>query len=57
MNNPAIAQVLQQDTADLQTLKVKGTPSFFVNGTPLHDFGAPQLKALVDQEIAKAKTP
>lgn len=57
MNSPAIAQVLQQDTADLQTLKVKGTPSFFVNGTPLTDFGAPQLKALVDQEIAKAKTP
>jgi protein-disulfide isomerase len=57
MNSPAIAQVLQQDMADLQTLKVKGTPSFFVNGTPLTDFGAPQLKALVDQEIAKAKTP
>jgi protein-disulfide isomerase len=57
MNSPAIAQVLQQDTADLQTLKVKGTPSFFVNGTPLLDFGAPQLKALVDQEIAKVKTP
>jgi protein-disulfide isomerase len=57
MNSTAIAQALQQDMADLQTLKVKGTPSFFVNGTPLTDFGAPQLKALVDQEIAKVKTP
>ena len=55
--SPAIAQALRQDVADMQALKVQRTPGFFVNGTPLRDFGQAQLKALVDQEIAKAKAP
>ena len=38
--------------------KVDGmTPGFFVNGTPLRDFGEAQLRALVDQEIKKVKAP
>jgi protein-disulfide isomerase len=55
--SPAIAQVLQQDVADMNALKVTRTPGFFVNGTPLRDFGEAQLKTLVAQEIAKARTP
>lgn len=55
--SPAIAQALRQDIADMQALKVQRTPGFFVNGTPLREFGETQLKALVDQEIAKAKAP
>lgn len=54
---PAIAQALRQDIADMQALKVDRTPGFFVNGTPLRDFGEAQLKALVAQEVAKAKAP
>ena len=50
-------QVLRQDTADMQALKVRATPGFFVNGTPLRDFGAEQLNALVDQELKKQKAP
>ena len=53
--SPAIAQRLSQDVADMQTLKVDRTPGFFVNGTPLRDFGQEQLKALVEQELKKAK--
>jgi hypothetical protein len=30
---------------------------FFVNGTPLHDFGEAQLKTLVEPEIRKTKAP
>ena len=56
-NGPAVEQVLRQDVADMQTLKVDRTPGFFVNGTPLRDFGEAQLKALVDQEIQRAKVP
>ena len=56
-NNPAIEQLMQQDMADMKALKVTGTPGFFVNGAPLRDFGAAQLKALVDQEVAKLKAP
>ncbi len=51
----AIAQSLRQDVADMKALKVDRTPGFFVNGTPLREFGEAQLKALVDQEIKKAK--
>ncbi len=54
-DSPAIAQLLQQDVADMQALKVTRTPGFFVNGTPLRDFGEAQLKALVEQELQKTK--
>jgi protein-disulfide isomerase len=56
-NGPAIEQLLRQDIADMQTLKVDRTPGFFVNGTPLRDFGEAQLKVLVEQELKKAGTP
>ena len=55
--NPAINELLTQDIADMKALKVRGTPGFFVNGTPLHDFGAAQLKALVDQELKRVQSP
>lgn len=54
-NSPDIDAVLRQDIADMQALKVTGTPGFFVNGTPLRDFGEAQLKALVAQELARQK--
>jgi protein-disulfide isomerase len=56
-NGPAIDQLLRQDIADMQALKVDRTPGFFVNGTPLHEFGEAQLKALVEQEVRKAGAP
>ena len=56
-NSPAIDQLLRQDVADMQALKVDRTPGFFVNRTPLRDFGEAQLKALVDQEVKKLKAP
>ena len=54
-SSPAIDQLLSQDVADMRALKVDRTPGFFVNGTPLRDFGEAQLKALVDQELKKTK--
>ena len=56
-DSPAVAQLLAQDIADMKALKVDRTPGFFVNGTPLREFGEAQLRALVDQEIKKVKTP
>ena len=55
-NSPEIDRLLKQDIADMIALKVDKTPGFFVNGTPLQDFGAAQLKALVDQELAKTRS-
>ncbi|MEQ1883353.1 MAG: DsbA family protein, partial [Burkholderiales bacterium] len=54
MNDPRIVQILKQDMADVATLKVTGTPTFFVNGKPLIDFGPDQLKNLVDKEARGA---
>ena len=56
-DSPAVAQLPAQDIADMKALKVDRTPGFFVNGTPLRDFGEAQLRALVDQEIKKMKAP
>jgi protein-disulfide isomerase len=56
-DGPAVAQLLAQDIADMKALKVDRTPGFFVNGTPLLDFGEGQLKSLVDQELGKLKSP
>lgn len=56
-DSPAVAQLLAQDIADMKALKVDRTPGFFVNGTPLRDFGEAQLRALVDQEIKKVEAP
>jgi protein-disulfide isomerase len=54
MNDPQTVKILKQDMADGVTLKVTGTPSFFVNGKPLIDFGPDQLKNLVDKETRSA---
>jgi len=51
MNDPEIAKLIAQDLADANTLNVKKTPEFFVNGKPLPSFGYDQLKELVEAEI------
>ena len=50
-----IAAVLQQDVEDLTALEVTKTPTFFVNGSGLPSFGDQQLRALVAEEVAKAR--
>lgn len=52
MGDPAIAAALSADIEQGKKLGVRQTPSFFVNDKPLTNFGAAQLKALVQSEIA-----
>ncbi len=52
MNDPAISQALAQDLADAETLGVRKTPGFFVNGKPLEVFGARELQQLIERELA-----
>jgi protein-disulfide isomerase len=56
MNSPETLQVVQQDLADANTLGVAMTPEFFVNGKPLPKFGFDDLKRLVEDALASAKT-
>ena len=51
LNNPGIAALMKQDAKDLATLKINKTPSFFINGKPLTEFGQNQLRVQVEKEI------
>lgn len=51
---PEIGDVLRQDIQDLKAVKISRTPSFFVNGQPLIEFGPEQLAALVRSEVEKS---
>ena len=55
MGSPQIARAIAQDLADAKALKVNKTPSFFVNGQPLVNFGFAPLKAMVDEALASAQ--
>jgi protein-disulfide isomerase len=47
----AVTAVLAQDADDVATVGVTQTPTFFVNGKPLTDFGPQQLYELVSSEV------
>ncbi len=51
MMSADINAALEKDTADASRLGVRGTPTFFVNGRPLTQFGAQQLYDLIRSEI------
>jgi len=53
LSRPEIDVVLRQDLADVRTLDVKRTPTFFVNGQPLPTFGAQELYDLVRSEVER----
>lgn len=48
---PGIVAVLNQDKADLSAVGVRQTPTFFINGKRLTDFGAQQLMEMVRAEV------
>ena len=52
MQAPEVAAVLEQDVTAAQQLGIRKTPSFFVNGEPLREFGYEQLQRLVEDAIA-----
>jgi len=49
-----VSKMLALESEDLVALKVERTPTFFVNGKLLVDFGPQQLFALVKEEAGKA---
>ncbi|WP_306224450.1 DsbA family protein [Bosea beijingensis] len=52
---PDINATLQKDAADVKTLEVSRTPTFFVNGQPLTEFGPRPLYEMVKQEVEKVR--
>lgn len=53
MQDPEYEKIIAQDAADLETLKVRGTPTFFVNGQPLENFGIGYLYSAVAEQVKK----
>lgn len=51
MNDPEIEKIIAQDMADLRTLGVQGTPTFFVNGKPLDRFGPEALREAIQNAL------
>jgi protein-disulfide isomerase len=51
---PGIVTVLNQDMADVEALGIQQTPTFFVNGEPLAEFGAEELVEAVRAEVEAA---
>ena len=49
--DPAYAKLIEQDFADARELGVKATPTFFINGKPLRNFGYEQLEAQIKEHL------
>ena len=49
---PEVDQVLRQDMADVEAVRISGTPTFFVDAMPLDELGPQQLYDLVTQRVA-----
>jgi protein-disulfide isomerase len=54
MKRPEVVQAIEKDVQDGQTLNVRATPEFFVNGRPMPSFGYDQLSRLVEEAVADA---
>lgn len=53
---PGVVAVLNQDRADVETLGIRQTPTFFVNGRPLDPFGEAELRARVAAAVAATES-
>ena len=51
MNDPEIIRRLEQDAEDVQVVRVRQTPTFFVDGRPLMRFGADELREMVRLQV------
>lgn len=51
LNSLTIVTNVQQDASDIAALGIEKTPTFFVNGKPLQEFGMQQLYDLVLAEV------
>lgn len=53
---PDVVAILNQDRADVETVGVRQTPTFFVNGKSLDPFGEAELRRLVAAEVAAVQS-
>tara|TARA_R110000868_G_scaffold187715_1_gene430257 strand:+ start:1409 stop:2053 length:645 start_codon:yes stop_codon:yes gene_type:complete len=51
LDDPKVVKLIEIDSQDVKDLGVRATPSFFVNGKPLTEFGFNQLESLIESEL------
>ncbi|MBL1272822.1 MAG: thioredoxin domain-containing protein [Oceanospirillales bacterium] len=51
LDSPDIEKIIKQDMGDVQSVKIKGTPTFYVNGQKLSKLGPQELYDLVKSEV------
>lgn len=55
MHLPAIDAMLAMDMKDVKSIGISGTPTFFVNGQPLSEFGPEPLLRLVRDKVQEVR--
>ena len=50
-NNKTAQERIAQDLEDIKTLNIDKTPTYFVNGKPLQEFGIENLKQLINSQL------
>lgn len=55
MDDVKIQTLITQDIHDGKSLNVRGTPTFFVNGKLVEEFGPDHLKIAIDEAIAETE--
>jgi len=53
MEDPKTLEIIEQDRKDGEALGLRGTPTFFVNGKPLEEFGYRPLRDMVAKELSE----
>jgi protein-disulfide isomerase len=53
MQDPKIISLIETDFNDAKTLQIRGTPSFFVNGKMVMEFGTSYLEEAIEQALAQ----
>ena len=53
---PDITAILNRDKADVEAVGVRQTPTFFVDGEPLDEFGAQELADLVARQVEASRS-
>ena len=52
---PGVVAILNGDAADVEAVGIQQTPTFFINGEPLAEFGAEELVEAVREEVKVAR--
>ncbi len=55
MHSARIDGILEKDMQDVEAVGIRGTPTFFVNGRQLTQFGPEPLLQLVEESLSKAQ--